>query len=335
MELPTRFTRRALLTNSLRAGAAVALTGPLSGFADETFPNRQVTLVVPFAAGGGTDGTARVMATALALQLGQPVVVENRPSSGGVPTTTQVANSKPDGYTLLWANTTTLGVAPHLYANVAYDPIKSFQHISRVATGPLTLVINPSVPAKDLKELIAYARSKPNALNFGSAGIGTVIHLTGELFKSRNKIDIVHVPYKGNAAALTDVMSGQVQMMFIGLGHVAQYVKTGKLRAIAIASAKRHPLLPALPTFAEGGMPDFEVTEWFGLAAPAGIPPQVLAKLSDSFRKATASDAVRTSISGYGYDTVSETPEAFRSAVEREGARWKGVIKSLGISTAS
>lgn len=336
MDLPIRFTRRAMLTTTVRAGAAAALAGPFSSFAaDDDYPAKQVTLVVPFAAGGGTDGTARVVATALSLQLGKPVVVENRPTSGGVASTTQVANSKPDGYTLLWANTTTMGVAPYLYPNVAYDPVKSFQHISRVATGPLTLVINPAVPAKNLKELIAYAKSKPNALNFGSAGIGTVIHLTGELLKSRNNIDIVHVPYKGNAAALTDVMSGQIQMMFIGVGHVGQYVKSGKLRAIAIASAKRHPLMPDLPTFAESGMPDFEITEWFGLAAPAGIPPNVLDKLNDAFRKASASEPVRAAISGYGYDTVSETPETFRAAVEREGARWKSVIKALGITANS
>lgn len=231
---------------------AAVLALPVTGFAadEAAYPSQRITLVVPFAAGGGTDGTARVLATALQAQLGQPVVVDNRPSAGGVASTAQVAKSKPDGYTLLWANTTTLGVSPYLYPNVPYDPVKSFQHISRAATGPLILVANPSVPATNVKELIAYAKAKPGALNFASAGVGTVIHLTGELFKSRAGIEIVHVPYKGNGPALTDVMSGQVQMMFIGVGHVAQYVNTGKLRAIAIASAKRHPLMPNVPTFA-------------------------------------------------------------------------------------
>jgi tripartite-type tricarboxylate transporter receptor subunit TctC len=315
---------------------AAVFAMPVTGFtADEAaYPSQRITLVVPFAAGGGTDGTARVLATALQAQLGQPVVVDNRPSAGGVASTAQVAKSKPDGYTLLWANTTTLGVSPYLYSNVPYDPVKSFQHISRAATGPLILVANPSVPATNVKELIAYAKAKPGALNFASAGVGTVIHLTGELFKSRAGIEIVHVPYKGNGPALTDVMSGQVQMMFIGVGHVAQYVNTGKLRAIAIASPKRHPLMPSVPTFAEAGMPDFEVTEWFGLAAPAGIPRNVLDTLTAAFRNAAATESVRKSFSGYGYDAISESPEAFRSAVEREGARWKSVIKSLGISAS-
>lgn len=334
MEMPKKFTRRAALA-TLGAAGASALAAPFASFAaDDVFPSKTVTLVVPFAAGGGTDGTARVLATALSLQLGQSVVVENRPAAGGVASTTAVANSRADGYTLLWANTTTLGVAPYLYPNVAYDPLKSFQHISRAATGPLTLVVNPALPIKTVKELIAYAKARPGALNFGSAGVGTVIHLTGEVFKSKTDTDIVHVPYKGNAPALIDVMSGQVHMMFIGVGHVAQYVKSGRLRAIAIASAKRHPLMPDLPTFGESGVSDFEITEWFGLAAPAGIPAAALARLSDAFRKAAATDPVRNAYIGYGYDAVSETPEAFRAAVEREGARWNSTIKRLGISAS-
>lgn len=325
------FPRRAVL-GTLCASAALFAAAPFSSFAQEAYPNKTITLIVPFATGGGTDGTARVLATALSLSIGKPVVVENRPAAGGVASTAGVANSKPDGYTLLWANTTTMGVAPYLYENVGYDPVKSFQHISRAAMGPMTLVVSPNVPATTLKEFIAYAKSKPGTLNFGSAGIGTVIHLTAEFFKSRTGIDIVHVPYNGNGPALIDVVSGQIHLMFVGTGLVTQFVNTGKLRAIAIASAKRHPAMPNLPTFAESGLPDFEVTEWFGLAAPAGIPKNVLDTLNGAFRKAAASEPVRSSFSGYGYDAVSETPEAFRAAVEREGARWKAVIKTLGIT---
>lgn len=314
-------------------GLVAALAAPLICTAQsDAYPNKPLTLVVPFAAGGGTDGTARVFAAALGLQLGRNVVVQNKPSAGGVQTTGAVANSAPDGYTLLWANTTTFGVAPLLVPNVPYDPIKSFQHISRAATGPLTLVVNNAVPAKNLAELTAYAKAHPGALNFGSAGVGSVIHLTGEFFKSRADIDIVHVPYKGNAPALIDVMSGQIQMMFIGIGHVAQYVKAGKLKAIAIASSKRHALAPNLLTFAESGMADFEITEWFGLAAPAGVSGPVLDKLNDAFRKAAATEAVRSAFTSYGYDAVSETPEQFKAAVEREGLRWKAVIKPLDIN---
>ena len=298
------------------------LMSPLSSQAQsDPYPNRPLTLVVPFAAGGGTDGTARVFAAALGQQLGQSVIVQNKPSSGGIQSTAAVATSVADGYTLLWANTTTLGVAPQLIPNIPYDPLKSFQLISRAATGPLTLVVNTSVPAKNLPELI-----------FASAGVGTVIHLTGEYLKSRAGIDIVHVPYKGNGPALIDVMNGQIQMMFIGLGHVAQYVKDGKLKAIAIASGKRHPMATTIPTFAEAGISDFEITEWFGLAAPAGLPPNVLEKLNDAFRKAAATDNIRTAFTSYGYDAISETPEQFHAAVEREGLRWKSVIKPLGIN---
>ncbi len=328
------FTRHAVLRTLCAGAAAWLATAPLCSFAQDAYPNKSIALVVPFATGGGTDGTARVLATALSLAMGQPIVVENRPAAGGVASTAQVANSKPDGYTLLWANTTTLGVAPYLYANVGYDPVKSFQHISRAATGPMTLVVDPKVPATTLKEFIAYAKSKPGTLNFGSAGTGTVIHLTAEYFKSRSDIDIVHVPYKGNGPALIDLMSGQIHLMFAGPGLVTQFVKTGKVRAIAIASSKRHQLMPAVPTFGESGVADFEITEWFGLAAPAGIPKNVLGALSGAFRKAAASEPVRSSFAGYGYDAVSETPEAFRAAVEREGARWSKVIKALGITAS-
>ena len=296
------------------------------------YPNRPLTLVVPFAAGGGTDGTARVFAAVFGQQLGQTVIVQNKPSAGGIQSTAAVATSNADGYTLLWANTTTLGVAPQLLPNIPYDPLKSFQLISRAATGPLTLVVNNSVPAKNLTELIAYAKLHPGKLNFASAGVGTVIHLTGEYLKSRVGIDIVHVPYKGNGPALIDLMSGQIQMMFIGVGHVAQYVKDGQLKAIAIASAKRNPIAPLIPNFAESGLGDFEVTEWFGLAAPAGLPSNVLDKLNDAFRKTAASESIRTSFTSYGYDAISETPEQFYAAVEREGLRWKSVIKPLGIN---
>jgi tripartite-type tricarboxylate transporter receptor subunit TctC len=329
METPKKFTRRAMLATLGAGTAAIAFPG---WGADAKYPSKPVTLVVPFAAGGGTDGTARVLASALSNELGQPVVVENRPTAGGVQSTGQVAKSLPDGNTLLWANTTTLGVAPYLYPNVPYDPIKSFQHISRAATGPLVLVVNPSLPVNSVKELVAYAKAHPRELNFGSAGTGTVIHLTGELFKARTGIEMVHVPYKGNAPALTDVMSGLVQMMFIGLGHVASYVKSGKLRALAIADVKRHALMPELPTFAESGVADFTALEWFGLVAPAGIPQQVLERLSAAFRNAAASSTVRNAFMGYGYDAISETPESFREAVEREGARWKPLIKSLGLT---
>ena len=299
---------------------------------NEVFPNRPLSLIVPFAPGGGTDGTARVFAAALGQQLGQSVIVQNKPSAGGIQSTAAVANSVADGYTLLWANTTTLGVAPQLIPNIPYDPLKSFQLISRAATGPLTLIVNNSVPTKNLPELIAYAKSHPGQLNFASAGVGTVIHLTGEYFKSRSGIDIVHVPYKGNGPALIDVMNGQIQMMFIGLGHVAQYVKDGKLKAIAIASSKRHPMAPTIPTFGESGIGDFEITEWFGLAAPVGIPATVLEKLNDAFRKAAASESLKNSFVSYGYDAISETPEQFHNAVEREGVRWKSVIKPLGLN---
>ena len=329
MQMPKSLSRRRMLT-MLATGAAATALPKLAAAAD--YPSRPLTLVVPFAAGGGTDGTARVLANALSLALGQPLVVENRPAAGGVLSVAQVAAARPDGYTLLWANTTTLGIAPYLYHNVAYDPVDSFYHISRAATGPLVLVVNPAVPARDVSELIALAKSRPGVLNFGSAGNGTVNHLCTEYFKSRTGTDIVHVPYKGNGPALTDIMTGQIQMLFGGMGQLVPYVKSGKVRALAVASAKRHHLLPDLPTFAEAGISDFVIMEWFGLVAPAGVPQNVADRLSEGFRTAAATESVRNLISGYGYDAISETPQEFRAAVTREGARWKAVIKSLGLT---
>ena len=329
MQVPKRLSRRAMLA-MLATGAAAAGFPRLA--AADNYPSRPMLLVVPFAAGGGTDGTARVLAAALSCELGQPMVVENRPAAGGVLSAAQVAAARPDGYTLLWGNTTTLGISPHLYRNVAYDPVASFQQISRAATGPLVLIVNQAVQARSVSELISVVASRPGELNFGSAGNGTVNHLCTEYLKSKTGMKVVHVPYKGNGPALVDLVAGRIQMMFGGMGQLVPHIKAGKVRALAIASAKRHPLLPDLPTFAEAGIPDFEILEFFGLVAPSGIPQNVLERLSEAFRKATASEKVRSQISGFGYDAVFDTPQDFRAAIVREGARWKPIIKSLGLS---
>lgn len=329
MQFPKNPSRRTML-KMLAASATVAGLPRMA--AAEGYPSRPAQLVVGFAAGGGTDGTARVCANALAPVFGQPVIVDNKPGAGGILGATYVARARPDGYTLLWANTTTLGIAPHLYRNVTYDPVASFQPISRAVTGPLVLVVNPLLPAKDVSELIALAKSRPGKFNYGSAGIGTVNHLCTEHLKSQIGVDIVHIPYKGNGPALKDLFSGSIQMMFGGMGQLTPHVKAGKVRALAVASAKRHPKLADVPTFAEAGISDFVILEWFGLVAPAGIPQDVLARLSNAFRETAASESFRTSIAGFGYDVISERPDDFHAAILREGARWKAVITSLGIS---
>jgi len=329
MQMQKKLSRRAMLTMLATGAAAVGFPRMAAA---ENYPSRPMLLVVPFASGGGTDGTARVLAAALSSELGQPMVVENRPAAGGVLSAAQVAAARPDGYTLLWGNTTTLGISPHLYRNVAYDPVESFQQISRAATGPLVLIVNQAVQAKSISELISLAASRPGELNFGSAGNGTVNHLCTEYLKSKTGMKIVHVPYKGNGPAMVDLVAGRIQMMFGGMGQLVPHIKAGKVRALAIASAKRHPLLPELPTFAEAGIPDFEILEFFGLVAPSGIPQNVLERLSEAFRKVIASEKVRGQISGFGYDAVFETPQDFRAAIVREGARWKPIIKSLGLS---
>lgn len=323
--MKTRFAVPAALLATLLAAALVSPSAMA-----QNYPNKPLRLIVPFPPGGPTDIVGRMVGQKLADGLGQPVVVENRPGAGGTVGSEAAAKSAPDGYTLLYGSTSTLGIAPSLYPKLGYDAIKSFAPISLVSSGPLLVVVNPAVPAKTLKELIALAKAKPGQLNYGSAGNGTPLHLAGELFKTLAGVDLVHIPYKGGAPAITDTVAGQVQIVFEGLPATAQFIRAGKLRALAITGTKRDPTLPDVPTVAEAGLPQFQVAFWSGLVAPAGTPKDIVARLNAEVVKALATPEVRETLAKQGLEPSGNSPEQFAAFIGEENARWARVVKVSG-----
>ncbi len=297
----------------------------------QPYPDRPVTLLVPFSAGGPTDVTARLFAQAMALETGKPVIIENRPGAGGTTGGGIAARARPDGYTLLWAGTSTLAVAPALYGRLPYDARQSFQPVGRVMTGPLALVVTGKLPVRTIGELVALARAKPDVINYGSAGIGSVIHLTGEMFRKRADIEITHIPYKGNAEVLTDLSAGRLQMAFMALGQVIPQLQKGGIRVLAVTSLQRVPSLPQVPTVAESGYPGFESVEWFGLLAPAGTPPDVLERLRQVYGRAANQRAVVEGIAALNYSPIKDTPEQFAQAIANDSQKWRGVSTAAGI----
>jgi tripartite-type tricarboxylate transporter receptor subunit TctC len=314
--------------HQLRALGAWLASGLFASTADAAaaYPTRPIILIVPFPAGGPTDVTARIYAQAISAELGQPVVIDNRPGAGGTLGGGQAARAVADGYTLLWGGTSTLAVAPSLYAKIPYHPVSSFQPISRAVIGPLVLAVSNKLDVRKLSELVALAKGKPGVLNFGSAGVGSIIHLTGELFKLRSGADIVHIPYKGNAPVMTDLLAGQLDMAFVALGHMLPHISKGDIRAIAITSAQRNVLAPDLPTIAEEGYAGFESREWFGLVAPKGVPSEITARLNAAFRHASAEPSVNREIARLGYTSIQESPTQFADAMAMESQKWRDVI---------
>jgi tripartite-type tricarboxylate transporter receptor subunit TctC len=296
----------------------------------QDYPSKPVTLVVPFPPGGPTDITARTLAAALSTQLGQQFVVENKPGAGGTLGSGLVARAQPDGYTLLWGGTSTLAVAPSLYRSLPYEPLKSFSPVSLAASGPLLLAGSPALQANDLREFVSLAKSARGRLNFASAGTGTSTHLTAELLKSQANIDLVHVPYKGGGPALAGVLGGEVQVIFDTFAILLPHVRSGKLKAFAVTSPNRHPLIPEIPTVAESGFPGFESTVWFGLVAPAGTPREIVQRLSAGIRAAAASPALREAFAKHGLDTINSTPEMFAEWIRTETAKWTQVVRASG-----
>ena len=296
----------------------------------QAYPNHPIRLVVPFPAGGTTDILARDAAPKLTEALGQSVVVDNRPGAGGNIGADLVAKSAPDGYTLLMGTVGTHAINPSLYAKMPYDHVKDFAPVVLVAGVPNVLVVNPSLPVNSVADLIKLAKSKPGAINFASSGNGTSIHLSGELFKTMAGVDMTHVPYKGSAPALTDLMGGQVQVMFDNLPSSLQQIKAGKLRAIAVTSAKRSPALPDVPTIAESGLPGFEASSWFGVLAPAGTPPAIVARLNAEINKWLQSPEGKEQLLGQGAQAAGGTPEQFAAHIRAETDKWAKVVKASG-----
>jgi tripartite-type tricarboxylate transporter receptor subunit TctC len=294
------------------------------------YPNRTLRLVVPFPAGGTTDILARAAAQKLTESLGQSVVVDNRPGAAGNIGSDIVAKSVPDGYTLLMGTVGTHAINPSLYAKMPYDHVKDFMPVVLVAAVPNVLVVNPSLPVKSVSDLIKLAKAKPGEINFASSGSGTSIHLSGELFKTMAHVDMTHVPYKGSAPALTDLIGGQVQIMFDNLPSSLAQIKAGKLRAIAVTSQKRAPALPDVPTIAESGLPGFEATSWFGVLAPAGTPFPVVARINSEINKWLQTPEAREQLLAQGAAAAGGTPESFAAHIRAETDKWAKVVKESG-----
>ena len=299
--------------------------------AAQAWPTRPVRLLVPFAAGAGiNDIMARLVGQHLGAGLGQPVVIENRPGAGGIAGTDAAAKAAPDGYTFLMTNVTLVTTA-YLYSKLPYDAQKDFVPVTLVATSPLMLVVHPSVPAKSVQELIALAKANPGKLTFGSGGVGSTPHLSTEIFKSISGIDAVHVPYKGGAPALNDLVGGQLSFMIENVPGTMPFVRSGKLRALAITSARRSPLDPSLPTMAEAGVPGYEVVGWNGIVAVAGTPPEIVARLHAEVAKVLRLPEARERLAALGAEPVGNTPEEFGAFIRAENARWGTIIREKGI----
>jgi len=306
----------------------LALACSASGLAQD-YPTRPVRLVVGFAPGGANDLTARVVARKLTETLGQSVIVDNRPGAAGNLAAAGVARAEPDGYTLFLANPTV--ATPTLFTSVAYDVRKDFAPISLVGHGPVALSVHPSLPIRSVKEIISLARRRPGELNCASGGAGNITHLAMELFVLMSNTAMVHVPYKGGAPAATAVVSGEAQLCFCSVAAIVPYVKSGRLRALAVSSAKRSVALPQIPTVSEAGVPGYEASSWYGVLAPANTPPAVVAKLSQHLVAALQTPELREKLNGLGIEGADSGPKAFAQYLGSEIAKWEKVIKAARI----
>lgn len=307
----------------LGAGAAV--------LAEPAYPAKPVTIVAAYPPGGTVDLLSRVLSQKLGEDWKQTVIVENRAGASGIIGSQYVAKQPADGYTLMVVPITHV-TNSSLFAKVPYDPIEDFTPISMLAASPLMLVTSNSFPAKNVGELVALAKANPGRFNCGSGGNGTSQHLACELFKNTTKVDITHVPYKGNAAAMTDVMGGQIEMLFDQMATAVPHVKSGRVRALAVTTAKRSPAMPDVPTVAESGFPGFETTAWFGIVGPRGMPKDVVDRINASLRKALARPEVQKQLGAQGLELTPSSPEEIRNTLKSEMVKWASVIKQAGIT---
>ena len=310
--------------------AALAASVALSAFA-QSYPSKPIRLIVPFAAGGGNDNIARLVGKRLNENLGQPLVIDNRPGAGGVVGAELAAKSPPDGYTLFLGGVGSHAVNPNLNEKLPYDPIRDFSPVILLARAPLILVVHPSVPARTFAEFVAYARKNPGKLNFASNGNGSSAQLAAVMFDSMAGAEMVHVPYKGLAPALTDLLSGQVQVMFSSPVAILPHIKAGKLRALAVTGEKRMASLPEAPTVAESGFPGYEASSWYGILAPAGTSREIVARLNAEFLKALEQPDVRNSLIADGAEPVGDTPEQFAAYIRSEKERMGKLIRDARI----
>ncbi len=321
--------RLRLIANVCVAASALVANATLAQPA--VYPNRPIRLIIPFPPGGATDIIGRTLAQKLTSQLGQTVIVDNKPGAGGTLGSTEAAKAAPDGYTLLLATTSTHSIAPLLYKNIAYSALKDFAPISEVATATNVLIVTPNLPVRDVRELVALAKSRPDALNYASSGNGTIVHLQTELFKLVSGTQLTHVPYKGTALAIPDLISGQTHLLFDSLVSALPHIKGGKVKALAVTSAKRTPLLSDVPTVIESGLSGYEVNTYFGLFAPSGTPREIVQRLQREAAAAVQSANVRERFASQGTEPVGGTPEALTALIRGESEKWKRVVDSGAI----
>jgi tripartite-type tricarboxylate transporter receptor subunit TctC len=297
----------------------------------QSYPTKPIRLIVPYPAGGTTDILARLCAMQLGQRLKQTVVVENRAGASGAIGSAEVARAAPDGYTLLMATASSHGINSAVYKKLPYDAVKDFAAVTMVASTPNIIVVNPGVPAKNLKELIALAKAEPGKLNFGSTSLGGSPHMSAELLKMMAGIDMVHVPYKGAAPMLSDLLGGQIQIGFDNLPSTINFVRTGKVRAIAVTTPQRWPGAPDIPTVAESGLPGYEVSGWFGLLAPAGTPKAVLDTLQQAVAASVSDPEVAKHMLELGAQPIANSPDAFAAQIKLEVDKWKKVVQATGV----
>jgi tripartite-type tricarboxylate transporter receptor subunit TctC len=313
-------------------GFATVLGMAAAGFAQaQTYPAKPLRLIVTFAAGGGADFVARTLAPRLGESLGQPVLVDNRPGANGALGADLAAKAPPDGYTVLLGAAGTLVVSPHLGASLPFDPLKDLEPVSLAATSPFVVTLNPSVPANSIRELIALAKASPGKINYGTSGTGGAPQLATELFKSMTGTNMTHVPYKGLAPALTDLIGGQIQVVFADLGLVKGHIAGGKLKGLAITGAARSSAMPELPTVAEAGVPGYSAGTWYGILVPAGTPADIVGRLSSETRKVLALPDVKAAFGAQGIEPAGTAPAAFGAFMREESGKWSKLIQEAGI----
>jgi tripartite-type tricarboxylate transporter receptor subunit TctC len=312
--------------------AATVLASPLlaSQASAQSWPERPITLVVAFAPGGSTSIVASAVSDKMSEALGQKIIIDNRAGAGGTIGTKAVAGSAPDGYTIALGYTGTLAIGPTLYTKAGYDPRKDFAPIGMIGNAPNSLVVNPTFPAKTVAELIAYAKANPDKVSFGSAGVGTASHVSGEYFATAAGIKLVHVPYKGTGPALSDLIGGHIPVAFAPIPATHSQISSGTLRALAVTSASRSALLPELPTIAESGLTGFDASLYYGLIAPAGTPRPIVDKLNAALRSALASDEVKKRLVADGTEVTPSSPEEYAAFIDKDEIKWSKIVKASG-----
>lgn len=319
------------LPHAIRTVAAMAALVVSGALHAQAFPSKPIKFLIPYPPGGSVDMLARPLSVEMQKELGQPIVMEYKPGAGGTIASSQLARSEPDGHTILMV-IAAHAINPNIYAKLPYDTRKDFTPVSLVATLPLLVGAPPATPANTIPELVNYAKANPGKLTFASAGTGNASHLAVELFKAEAGIDMLHVPYKGSGPAVVALLGGEVSLMFDSISTSLPQVRAGKLKALAVTSATRSALLPDVPTVKEAGYPDFVVNSWYGVLAPAGTPPEVVARLNKAFTNAASQPQVKQQLNDFGYDIVASSPQAFSDHIEQEMMRWERISKAAGIT---